>query len=272
MKLDLDDADSALEAIEFLARSKNRVAVLNALADGSMERYDLEDTTGISRPTLSRILDDFESRGWVVSSGRRYELTQLGTYVTAEFTDFLGRMRVDGTLGDVVEWLPDQGFSFDLACLTTAQVVRPHKTDALAPTTHIVRRLEAANRAQVLTYTVLPDAFEACWRETVEGSQEVEVVFDPETIATLAADQRSIDRAREMLETGRAAFYRSEKPVPYVLIIADEEVAVICLSGEDGEPRAVIDSDDETVRSWAQSTFEAYRDESVQLELSMFTG
>lgn len=272
MGLPLNDTDPSFEAIEFLARSKNRVTVLEVLAGGAMEQYDLEDATGVTRPTLSRILDDFESRGWTVSSGRRYELTQLGGYITEEFTDFLGRMRVDGKLGDVVQWLPNQEFDFDLACLTTAEVVHPQKTDASAPTTHIVRRLEAADRVQVMSYTLLPEAFRVCREKAVHGNQELEVVFDTETIATLATDQRNIDQAREMLETGRVAFYQSQRPVPYVLVIPDDEVVVVCLTGEDGEPRAVIDTDDETVRAWAQSIFEAFRDDALPLELSLLAG
>lgn len=272
MELPPDDTDPTLEAIEFLARSQNRVTVLEVLGERAMERHDLEDATGISRPTLSRILQDFESRGWVVASDRRYELSQLGVYISTEFTDFLGRMRVERTLSDVVEWLPDQAFDFDLACLSTAEVVHPQKTDASAPTTHIVRRLEAADRVQVMSYTLLPEAFRVCREKTVNGSQELEVVFDTETIETMATDQRNIDQAREMLETGRVGFYQSQRPVPYVLVIPDDEVVVVCLTGEDGEPRAVIDTDDETVRTWARSLFEAFRDDALPLELSLFTG
>lgn len=272
MDIDLEDAGSTLEAIEFLARSTNRISVLQALTGGGMERRDLEEATGVSRPTLSRILDDFETRGWVEATGRHYALTPLGAYVTAEFTDFVDRMRVDGTLADVVEYLPDAGFDFDLACLASAEVVRPAKTDALAPTTHIVRRLEAADRVQVLTYTVLADAFEACHRATLEGDLEVEVVFDAETLATLAADPRSVEQARRMLETGRVGIYQAARPVPFVLIIPDDEVVVICLSGPDGTPRAVIDTADDTVRDWAASTFAGFRDDAVRLDPALFAG
>lgn len=57
--------EEALEIIEFHARSANRVRALNVLTEGPIERRDLEEASGISRPTLSRILDDFERRGWV---------------------------------------------------------------------------------------------------------------------------------------------------------------------------------------------------------------
>lgn len=272
MALPTDESDAALESIDFLASSGNRVLVLSTLADGPMERRELEGTTGIPRPTISRVLEDFTSRGWVSASDRRYELTQLGAYVTTEFTAFLARMRVGATLGDVVEWLPEKPFDFDLACLTSAEVVRPRKTDASAPTTRIVRRLEGADRVRVLTYTLLPEAFRVCREKTVAGDQEVAVVFDPETVATMSADARTVDQAREMLETGRVSFYASDRPIPYVLVVTDDEAVVICLTGHDGVPRAVIDTDDETVRSWAESEFESYRTDATPLERSTFVG
>jgi predicted transcriptional regulator len=267
-----DESDSTLEAIEFIARSANRVVVLETLTDGPMERYELEEATGISRPTVSRILEDFRARGWITSAERRFQLTQLGAYVTDEFDAFYDRMHVVDTLGDVVEWLPEESFDFDLACLTSAEVVRPQKTDASAPTTRIVRRLETADRVQVMTYTLLPEAFRVCRDKTVDGDQELEVVFDSKTVTTLATDPRNIEQAREMLETGRVSFYASDRPIPYVLVMPDCEVVVICLTGSDGVPRAVIDTDDETVLSWAQNEFQTFQSEATPLELSLFAG
>lgn len=272
MEISSDDTDPTLESIEFLARSKNRIAILNQLIDGRMERYEIEEATEISRPTVSRILEDFDARGWITSSGREYKLTQLGAYVTREFKDFLERMRVEGTLGEVAEWLPEEPLDFDLTCLTSAQVVRAHKTDATAPTTHIVRRLESADRLRVMTYTLLPEAFRVCAEKSVNGDLELEVVFDSETVATMASDERNVQQARDMLETGRVAFYLCERPVPYVLIIPDDEVILICLTGEGGVPRAVIDADHESARDWARSEFEKFRTASTPLELSLFAG
>ena len=73
-----DGPEPALEEIEFLARSHNRVRVLDALTDGPLGRYELEDATGVARATLGRILDDFAERGWVTEADRTYRHTQLG--------------------------------------------------------------------------------------------------------------------------------------------------------------------------------------------------
>lgn len=266
----LNDSESILETIEFLARSKNRIAILDRLTIGRMERYEIEEATTIPRPTVSRILEDFDSRGWITLTGGEYELTPLGAYVTREFKDFLERMRVDETLADVADWLPRETLNFDLACLASAEVVRAQKTVATAPTTHIVRRIEPVHLLRVMTYTLLPEVFRICAEKSVDGDLELEIVFDPETIATLATDERNIEEARDMLETGRVKFYQCDRPVPFVLFMLDDQAVFICLMGEDGVPRAVIGSEHESVQNWARSKFEEFRAASVPLEVSFF--
>lgn len=263
--------DSALEEIEFLARSPNRVTVLEALTEGPIERYELEETTGVTRATLGRILDDFEERGWVIEDDRQYETTQLGTYVSRAFADLLERFEPVPALNDVIQWFPEEGFEFDLGCLSGAEIVRPTRNNALAPTTHITNQLRTADHAQLITYSVLPDIMEACWRGTAEGSLELESVLDQGALASLGADPQMVDHAQGMVESGQAEVFWYEGDVPSTVFIVDD-VVLLCLSGGEGAPHAVIETDDETIREWAESTIDDYRREGERLDPTLFTG
>lgn len=101
--------NTALDEIEFLARSPNRIRVLDALTAEPIERYDIEDATGVSRATLGRILDDFEERGWVTREGRQYETTHVGNYVDREFTGLVERFEPVPALNQVGQWFPQEG-------------------------------------------------------------------------------------------------------------------------------------------------------------------
>lgn len=57
--------DPPIEEIEFLASSKHRVRVLNALAEGGCDRADLQSVTGAHASTIGRVLGDFEERRWI---------------------------------------------------------------------------------------------------------------------------------------------------------------------------------------------------------------
>lgn len=258
-----------LEEVEFLSRSPNRVDVLCALTDGPRGRYDLEESTGVSRATLGRILEDFEDRGWVAEADREYEATQLGSYVAREFTDLLARFGPVPALNQVARWFPEGGFEFELGCLADAEVVRPTRSNALAPTTSIASRLRTADRARVLTYSVIPAATEACHHGTVEGDLELEAVFARGTFDAIGDDPHLVEQTREILESGRAEVYFHPGDVDSTVIVADDLV-LLCLSGGEGAPRAVIETGNETVLSWAESTFESYRSEAERLEVSLF--
>lgn len=260
---------TALEEIEFLSRSPNRVAVLAALTDGPRERYDVEESTGVSRATLGRILEDFEERGWVREDQREYEATQLGAYVAEEFTDLLARFGPVPALNEVAEWFPEEGFEFNLGCLADAEVVTPTRANALAPTTSIASHLREADHARILTYSVIPAATEACHHGTVEGDLEFEMVFAEGTFDVIGDNPHLVEQTQEILETGRAEVHYYHGDIDSTVIVADDLV-LLCLSGGEGAPRAVIETENPTVQSWAESRFESYRDEAEQLDPSLF--
>lgn len=270
MSLPFDDIQSPLEEIEFLARSPNRIRVLDALIEEPMERHNIEDETGVSRATLARILDDFEERGWVTRDGRQYETTPVGDYVAQEFTGLLKRFEPVPELNEVAQWFPKEGFDFDLGCLAGAEIVRPAKSDALAPTTHITRRLRTADRVRVLSYSHLSDVMEVCWRGTVEGALELESVVDRGVLERIETDPRLIDHAQEMVESGQAEFFWHEGTIPVTVFLIDDMV-LVCLSGDEGAPHAVIETTNETVRSWAESLIDTYRREGKSLDPELFT-
>lgn len=271
MVLPFEDIRSSLEEIEFLARSPNRIRVLDALIAEPMERHAIEDETGVSRATLARILNAFEKRGWATRTGRQYEATPVGEYVAREFTDLLTRFEPVPELNEVAQWFPEEGFDFDLGCLAGAEIIRPAKSDALAPTTHITHRLRTADRVQVLSYSHLPDVMGECWRRTVDGTLELESIVDRGVLDRIGTDPRMVDHAQEMAESGRAEFFWYEGTIPFTVFLVDDTV-LLCLSGGEGAPHAVIETTDETVRSWAESTIDAYRREAERLDPGLFTG
>lgn len=264
------DLGSSLDAVAFLARSVNRVRTLDALTDGPRERAELAEEVGASRATLARILDDFEARGWAERDGRTYRATQVGAFVASEFTDLLERLDAVQSLARVARWFPDEEFDFDIDRLADAEVVTADRTDVLAPTTHLVRRLARAERVRVLSHALLPDSIEASWHRTTDGRQRIEAVVTRAVVSAIRADDEIARQVREMLATGRADVYRYAGEVPYVLVVTGEDANIV-LFDADGAPHAVICSGDETVVSWAESTFRSYREAATPLGTEAFT-
>ncbi|WP_254531278.1 helix-turn-helix transcriptional regulator [Natrinema gelatinilyticum] len=265
-----DAPGTPLEEIEFLARSPNRVTVLDALTRGPIGRYELEDSIGVTRATLGRVLEDFEERGWVREDDRQYQTTQLGTYVSREITNILERFEPVPALNEVAQWFPDEGFGFDLRNLAGSRIIRSTKRNAIAPTAHISKRIRTADRVRLITYSVLPNVMDECWRGIVDGALELEGVLDTGTLESFGTDPQMIEQAREMIETGHSEVYVYNGTIPSTVFIVDD-VVLLCLSGSQGAPLAVIETDDEAVHSWAESTIDDLRDDGERLNPALFT-
>jgi DNA-binding transcriptional MocR family regulator len=59
----------------------------------NLSRAALAERTGGSRSTVARILDDWESRGWIVSGGSRYDPTDRGLAVVRDADEYRGLTR-----------------------------------------------------------------------------------------------------------------------------------------------------------------------------------
>ena len=248
---------SALEDVEFLARSAHRVAVLEALAGGPRERGELRAETGASDPTIGRILGDFEERGWTRREGYEYVLTQPGAFVAEHFGVLLEQMSTERRLRDVWPLLPGQldGFTLDLvsdAVITTIQPGDPYapanRCASFYPKSDRVRGFDAALTA--------PHTFEQL-AELVLGGLEIEFVLSPELSRNLRASYPEADRA-VMASDNNTTWWNDDLPLCRVVVF-DARVGVGGYDPDSGVLAVYVDSADPELREWAVLTFERYR-------------
>jgi len=93
------------------------VAVDRLLVAQRRTRNDLEATTGASRATLGRILEDFAGRSWVRQEGSEYVATATGRLVASGFTDLLDITESERDLRPIVRYLLTYAMDFDLPSL-----------------------------------------------------------------------------------------------------------------------------------------------------------
>lgn len=252
------------EDIAFLATSKNRIGVLEVLANAPRDRLDLQAELDISQPTASRILRDLRERGWVVRAGDEYELTAVGELTIAAFTDLREHLEAVHHLSDVAPMLPEEGFGFDLARLRSADVVRVAEGDSGLARTHEVAQLASADRVRILTAFAPRDGVETVWRQVTEAGQRFELVVEADTVPVMRSDPDLARWSQEMLATDRAEFYRYDGDVAHPILVTDDTVH-LALPREADEGAAWISTDDVSVREWAEATIADHREEAVAL-------
>ncbi|MFC6732002.1 winged helix-turn-helix domain-containing protein [Haladaptatus sp. DYSN1] len=262
--------DHPLADIEFLARSNNRVVILDTLATRPCTRDELREATGASRVTLGRILGDFTARGWIRQEDGEFRATAIGRLVATQFNRLIATMETADNLHDIIQWLPADDFDFQLTCFNDATIVRPTQSDPLAPVRRAAAYLRQADYVEVLTHSVAAENLEADWQAVVNGTQRFDGVLTTAVIETIRADPVLATQMAEMVETGNATVHRYEGDVPYVVMLADE-LTLLGITDDQRMPRALIVTDDEQVRMWATEIIDAYRQTASAVTPELFT-
>lgn len=145
---DTDETTEALEHIAFLSRSDNRVDVLEALTETmtapgqdtpGYEPRELQDITGASEATLSRILTGFEDRGWARRNTEgEYIATPLGQHVAVQFEPLVSSLESMANVGAAMALIPPTelsiGTSSEIYSLSAFEDVTVHRPSVYDPT------------------------------------------------------------------------------------------------------------------------------------------
>lgn len=261
---------TSLEDVAFLARSEHRAEVLDRLARDDWTRRELNDTTGISQPTLGRILTGFEDRGWAAKNGtengREYALTPLGELLAEEFSTLLDTAETVRKLRDVVHHLPFEEMDFHLSLLREARITTAGPDDVLA---HMRRQDEVADEAdhvRTLCSSFSPAAIQAERDRIVNGDHTGESVVRGDALDTLSADDEVATWLDDIIDSGDATIYRYDGEVPVMLGLFDDTAGIVPLD-EGGMPiGAFIETEDPEIWAWVRETLDAYREAAEPIE------
>jgi len=261
----LPDVDAALEEIEFLARSANRVEVLRSLADGPCTRSDLAAATGASQATLGRILGDFEERSWIEHRESDYVATATGELVSRGVTDLLEIVETERKLRDVVTDLPTGALTFDLRRLADATVTTPSGTRPDAPLRRLLDMEAEADEIRAFSHAFNERSLSLTERRVREGDLEFRGVFSRGAIDALASDDDLRRTLASMLDAAGTEIRVSDDDIPLAGTLVDGAVHLL-VRDDDGVLRASIDTDDAEVRAWAEGAFADHWEAATPLD------
>ncbi|ELY86933.1 helix-turn-helix transcriptional regulator [Natrinema altunense] len=257
--------ESALEEIEFLALSSNRVEVLGLLAAGRCTRTELADATGASQATLGRILSDFEDRSWIRHDGSEYVATATGRLVAEGFTDLQEILETEAKLRGIVDYLPTHAMDFDLRRLSDATITVPSATRPNAPLGRLLGFLREADEVRAFSHTFNEQALRVVRERVTAGDQRFTGVFGRSAIEALADESELRRQLEALLAAGDAEIRVREEGVPIAIMIVDGVVYLLLRDGN-GVLRASVDTDDDAVRAWAEDSLDHYWRTATPLE------
>ncbi|MDS0294712.1 helix-turn-helix transcriptional regulator [Halogeometricum luteum] len=258
----------ATQAIEFLARSEHRVAVLEALAEERHDRRDLRESTGASDPTVGRVLRDLEERSWIARDGPRYELTPLGEFVTERFLELRAGMETCETLREVWRWLPREMEGFAVESFEDLVVSYPGPSYPYTPVERVSHLLESTDSIRGLGTTIYKSGnLEVFCRRVLEG-MEMEYIYSLPVLRAIV-DWNPELTARALERDNCTVFVHEDLPDGdrCGLNVMDDRVGICGHDPETAQLEAVIDTKSPDAREWAEAAYERHRREARPFEV-----
>lgn len=263
---------SSIEALDYLSRSPSRVTVLEALHEAPRTQPELRELTDVSRVTLSRVLANFEGRGWVERTDGRYVTTPEGGYVASEVTRLLSNLDMVDSLDGAMAWLPTEHFDFDLACLRDADVATSSWGDHTAQIRRVATVIEDAGCIRATASGVSREVVDAICVAAVEGDASFDCVYDATALDIVRSDAGLRRQHRELLESGNADILRYVGDQSRLLMVMTcDDTVLLCGHDEDGPPPGTLESTDERVYAWAEGYIDSVRADTQPLDADAFS-
>ncbi|WP_232685680.1 helix-turn-helix transcriptional regulator [Halobacterium zhouii] len=262
----VSEEQRVVEEIEFLARSPNRVRLLEAIREaGTIEKQTLQNQFDMVRTTLVRNLETLEERGWVQASSQgTYTLTCAGEVVAESFSEVMDTVRITKRLQPFLKWLPSDEFDLDLRLLADAEITCSTTNDPYAPVQEHVKKIKQTERARIFLSVMGQQPLEEVRTRILNGDAIFESVVEPGIEETINANARYRDLFEEQIASGGHNVFVYEGTIPYYLGILDDTVQ-IGAEDDEGVPRALLETDSADVREWAEQTYANYQQEARPL-------
>ncbi|WP_436924315.1 helix-turn-helix transcriptional regulator [Halosimplex amylolyticum] len=255
----MDESQDAVGQVAFLARSETRVRLLERLREtGPSTQRELGAHLEASRSTVTRSLSALEERGWIERSAGAYRLTAAGDVVTDEFLSLLESIRTTDELSAFLDWFPYAEFSLDVSHLRDAEMTSAGPPDPYAPARKQTELLERTDRFRGFLPSLDIEGTRVVHEQIMERALEAEIVVSGDAEATIESGEYA-ELFREQVSTGRLTVSVVEETLPFYLGLADD-VVQIGVEDDEGFPRALLETTNESVREWAAAVYERYRD------------
>lgn len=272
--------DGPLEDIAYLARSENRVTVLETMtstvtAPGQptpgYSRRRLIELTGVSRTTLGRILTEFQDRGWARrNDDGEYVVTPIGEHVAAEFDPLVRSMECLQDLGEGASIIPRSELAdrpedsppISIRHFSDANVRKPDSYDPTFFGRYFANIIEGTHLMYSMVYVATPqNMLTAIERELQVGELSVESVFSSSVTDHILTNP-DVGPRREHIEQFDVAMYRHRGHIPCNLFVVDETVFIENSQVDSIPDGTVIETQNPAVRKWALAVIEQYKEES----------
>ncbi len=251
------------DAVQFLAGSPDRLALLTSLADGPASPSELATEHSLSRRSVQRNLAAFVDRGWAETDGGTYDLTVTGALVAEEHAAYVDAIERVDEFAPFFRHLPDRDHTPDPAWLADAELTVSTAEDPQAPVHRYVTRVEGLDTGRIqILLPVLSRLFHDAHASLAIEGVHTELVM-PAAMVERARERNPLE-FRGVVAVDVLTLYRHSEPFSVGLTLADD---CLLLAAYDGEKQlqVLVESTHPEFHAWAADLFDRYRTAAEQV-------
>ena len=250
----MDNRGDIINKISFLARAESRVRILECLSTTeSLTRRELRDEISRSRSTIVRAVDSLVEAGWVKRDPGGVRLTPVGEVVIEEFLDLVASVESAEERSPFLEWFPLSELEVGTDELQDGTVTVATNGAPLAPVRQHTKCLRTTTEFRAVLPSVGIEPIKRVHERTLAGELEPELIVPP-SVETTIRNAEFAPLFEEMLATGRLTIHLIDSAAFYLGLV-DEGATQIGVENDDGIPRALLETSNRQVRTWAETFF-----------------
>ncbi len=256
------EGQGGLEDVAFLARSSNRLTIIQTLRERPHDRHELREATSMSAPTLARILGEFEECGWIERSGREYRVTTAGGLVAGGVLAAVDRADAVRRLTPLLRTVPTDGPPLDVEALADARVTVAEPGSPLGPANRFVSLTERSEALREFNAASVQFFDASVLRTRIEEGRRTELLYERGVVESLLSGHPELLAA--LIESPTVDVSLCES-VPFGLSLFDDRVGVSGYDAESGALTVFVDTDDYDARRWAERLYESLRSDAMSI-------
>lgn len=242
-----------------------RILELLHESDGQ-EKQELQAEIDAARTTIQRNLDALLEQGWITNDQRTYAITPLGEAVFSEVATATETVYIVDEFGPFLRRFPKTELGFDIETLTEASITVSSAHSPYAPLNKYIDVLQDADRFRCLLSTVGLQSLVPARNCIVRQGQPHEAVFSADLARTLRTESEYANQLEKLLEAEHYDAFVADTEISYYLGIADDCVQIGV--EDDGILQAIVETNAEEIREWAEQTFQSYRTRAEPLSVT----
>lgn len=240
-----------------------RSALLEALHEEPLDRRELQKRLNVSRATSHRHTRLLEDLGAIERPDDAFRLTRSGQLLADALVRFKREARTALDLAPVLEAVQNVPFEVDVDGFADARVTSAEQGDPYSP---VARFVELARETRTLRgldiALVAPLYMDEIQGRIVDG-MVTEDVERPEVVENVLGDYP--EKCMEACASGHLTVQLHDD-LPFGLVLFDDRVGIGVPGRNARKLQTFVDTDSPAVREWAETVYEAYRSEAIELE------